>query len=122
MIKVVFVASNPRKRNARAAPKGVGQAYARKQVSQQETRRFLAGELVGENIAVEWSSCKGIVGVKGRVVDETQNTFVIETARGERRIPKKASSFFFPDAGIKVQGRLLAFRPQERTKRLAERR
>jgi RNase P/RNase MRP subunit p29 len=118
---VVFVASNPRKRKA-PTQDCVAKASARKQASPKEALRFLAGELIGEKVAVEWSSCKGLVGVNGTIADETQNTFVVQTARGEKRIPKKACSFFFPKAGVKTRGRLLAHKPEDRTKRLAERR
>lgn len=89
-------------------------------ISWQE-RLFLAGELIGEQVVVEWSSDKGLAGLAGRIADESAGTFVLETPAGEKRVPKKACAFLFPGAGVRVEGKLLLMRPEERTKKLLER-
>ena len=82
---------------------------------------FLAGELIGERVIVEWSSDKGLAGLDGRIVDETAGTFVLDTPSGEKRVPKKSCALFFPGAGVLVEGKLIHCRPEERTKKLLER-
>ncbi len=89
------------------------------QLSQRE-KEFLAGELVGEEVSVEWSSCKEFAGLQGRVVDETQGTFVVQTPAGEKRVPKNSCAFSFPGAALTVDGRKLLFRPEDRTKKMLE--
>ena len=58
-------------------------------------------ELIGLNVQVESNSEPGIVGLRGRIVDETRNTFLLETERKVLRIPKKNASLTFtlPEAG-----------------------
>ena len=45
-------------------------------------------ELIGLFAQVEVSSDPGLVGLSGQVVDETRNTFLLETAQRVLRIPK----------------------------------
>ncbi len=111
--------SNPRSKPFSAVQKRPSARLASKLSSQE--RLFLSGELIGEKVLVEWSSDKGLAGLAGRIVDETVGTFVLDTPSGEKRVPKKACAFFFPVAGIAVAGKLLAMRPEERTKKLLER-
>ncbi|VVB67575.1 Ribonuclease P protein component 1 [Candidatus Norongarragalina meridionalis] len=82
--------------------------------------RFLAGEFIGEQVRVVNSSCKGLLGIEGRISDETLNTFVLETREGVKRLPKKACVFFFPDAGETVDGMKILHRPEDRTKKIAK--
>ncbi|MFH1056223.1 MAG: ribonuclease P protein subunit [Candidatus Micrarchaeota archaeon] len=85
----------------------------------QGSLEFLAGELIGENARVEKSSCKGVQGLEGKIVDESRNTFVILTQKGRKTIPKKECVFFFPSSGVRGDGELLVSRPEDRTKKLA---
>ena len=80
---------------------------------------FLAGELIGEKARVLQSSGKGFQGIEGIVADETKNTFVIDTSKGRKRVPKSECVFYFPDAGVEVKGSLLVVRPEDRTKKIA---
>ncbi|MCX6767486.1 MAG: ribonuclease P protein subunit [Candidatus Micrarchaeota archaeon] len=75
------------------------------------------GEFIGKKVRVAASSCKGVQGIEGTVLDETANTFVLETRRGRKRILKKGSVFLFE--GEEVPGSLLIHRPEDRTKKLA---
>jgi len=81
---------------------------------------FLSGELIGEKARVEKSSGKGFQGLEGKIADETRNTFVLETRKGRKTVPKKECVFFFPDAGVSADGGLLVSRPEDRTKKLAK--
>ena len=80
---------------------------------------FLAGELIGETAKVEWSSGKGFQGLEGKIMDETKNTFVLETVKGRKTVPKKECVFFFPARGVRAEGELLVSRPEDRTKKIA---
>ena len=77
-------------------------------------------ELIGLRVEIVEAKNKAMVGIKGRVVDETRNTLVIEKEDGkEVRIPKDVAVFVFQLKGykVKVDGRLLIGRPEERLKR-----
>lgn len=73
-----------------------------------------AHELIGLEVISERAGQK----IKGKVIDETMNVLVIETANGEKRVPKKEALFEFKAGGIKktVNGKDLSFRPEDRTK------
>lgn len=79
---------------------------------------FVLGELIGERVRVEESSCRESRGIEGLIVDETLGTFVVETVRGRKRIPKRGNEFFFPSHNALVNGELLYCKPEDRTKKL----
>ena len=74
-------------------------------------------ELIGLSIVVGESTDPSLVGLRGVVVDETRNTLLVETARGEKRVPKPGAVFRFGAAGTAVRGDDLLFRPEDRIKR-----
>lgn len=74
-------------------------------------------ELIGLDVQVESNSMPGIVGLEGRIVDETRNTFILETVRKVLRIPKKNASLTFtlPDGQkARVSGSVLISQPENR--------
>jgi ribonuclease P protein subunit POP4 len=74
-------------------------------------------ELIGLRAEVVWSSNPVLVGVSGRVVDETRNTFLVETARGERRVPKAQTSLIFTlpsGQRVRIAGSVLISQPENR--------
>jgi RNase P/RNase MRP subunit p29 len=75
----------------------------------------LMGELIGEEILVVKSSDRKQAGTKGVVIDETLNTFVIETPNGLKTIEKKTSVFHIN--GLEIKGEDLRFRPEDRIKK-----
>jgi len=81
----------------------------------------LVHELIGLSVRVVKSADKDAVGLSGRVVDETKNTFLVE-ARGEvKTVPKQQNVFEFTlPSGEKavLEGKLIAFAPEERPKKL----
>ena len=79
---------------------------------------FASGELIGKKVQLVNCPVKGLNGLKGKIVDETLNTFLVETAQGLTRVPKKNNDFFFPEDNITLDGTILLVRPQERTKKL----
>jgi len=71
-------------------------------------------------VRVTGAAGKDLRGLEGRIVDETRGTFLVETAKGRKRVPKQGSRFLFPQLSREiVPGEQLLVRPEERTKRLA---
>jgi ribonuclease P protein subunit POP4 len=74
-------------------------------------------ELIGLEVLVEDSFDPGLIGLSGQVVDETRNTFLLETERGLQRIPKSNTSLIFtlPDGRrVKAAGSILISQPENR--------
>ena len=77
-------------------------------------------EFIGTNAEVHRSSHIESVGISGRVVDETRNTFSILQER-KRKIVMKQSNVFrfrFPDdTVVEIDGKILVGRPEDRLKK-----
>jgi ribonuclease P protein subunit POP4 len=74
-------------------------------------------ELIGLSVFVAGSTDRGLVGLSGRIVDETRNTLLVETERGTKRIAKSNTSLIFtlPDGQrARVSGSILISRPENR--------
>lgn len=70
-------------------------------------------ELVGLPVEIESPGYR----LKGVVVDETRNMLTVQTAAGDRKVPKDAGSFTFtlPDGRrVRVRGTLLRSQPENR--------
>src|SRR3989338_6072718 len=78
---------------------------------------FIAGELIGEKAKVEKASSKDFQGIEGSILDETKNTFVFQTAKGRKIIPKSQCAFRFEN-GVVVEGKILVSRPEDRTRKI----
>lgn len=78
-------------------------------------------ELIGLNVEVIESSHQGLLGIKGKIVDETRNTIRIETEGGrETLIAKDVAIFHFqtPDGQkVEIDGKILVSRPEDRIKK-----
>jgi len=82
-------------------------------------KNLIRHELIGLEVKVTDSANKFQVGIKGLVVDETKNLLTIETEKGIKKIQKKGTSFIFtiPNGKkVKVDGSIIAKRPEERVK------
>ena len=79
--------------------------------------RFVRTELIG--LDVEGLS-EPFSGVSGKVVDETKNTFTIESAGTERMVPKPGNEFRFAYEGrtIDISGSEIMHRPEDRIKKV----
>ncbi|OIO27922.1 hypothetical protein AUJ16_01885 [Candidatus Micrarchaeota archaeon CG1_02_60_51] len=75
-----------------------------------------AAEFVGRRVVVAKSSCRGLRGLSGLVVNESKNAFVLETPKGRKTVPKKGSAFDF--GGILVQGDAIMHAPWDRLKKV----
>jgi len=81
---------------------------------------FRRRELIGLEVEVIESTCQEHLGIKGRVVDETKNTFTIEQGGREKMVPKDCCKFRFVEGeGVfTVSGKDIKFRPEDRIKRV----
>lgn len=90
---------------------------------------ILRHELIGLRVRVAESTDSMLRGLSGTVVDESYNMLVIETKKikklaAEKRLSKQNSVFIFalPNrVKVKVEGRLLVGRPEDRIKKKFDR-
>ncbi len=80
---------------------------------------MLARDWIGLVVEVVDSPNSSEVGLKGMVVDETMKTLRIETEKGIRMVAKSKRVFEVEIEGerFRVNGDLIAFRPEERIMR-----
>lgn len=85
-----------------------------------EIKDIVEQELIGSTIEVVDASHKGYIGMKGRVIDETKNTFLIELENKKTiRMPKNNVKFkftFLNKNAVAIDGRKLIHRPEDRLK------
>lgn len=83
-------------------------------------RNVARHELVGLRGRVFNSSDPSLVGIEGRVVEETTHTLVFETEDDDKTVPKAYATFEFelPDAEatVRVEGSAVDARPAERVR------
>jgi len=78
-------------------------------------------ELIGLDVVVEANTATSMIGIAGKVTDETRNMLVIEKRGVEKMVPKSQSVFCFRMADgsdVRVEGKLLLARPEDRTGKL----
>jgi ribonuclease P protein subunit POP4 len=74
-------------------------------------------ELIGLEVMVETSSNRSQIGLSGQVVDETRNTFLLETKRNVVRLAKKNTSLIFTlpqGQRVRICGLVLISQPENR--------
>jgi len=82
-------------------------------------KNLIRHELIGLRVEIVASFNKFHIGIKGLVVDETKNLLIIETENGIKKVQKKGTNFIFtiPNGKkVKVNGAIIAKRPEERIK------
>ena len=79
--------------------------------------RIVRTELIGLDVEVLSGPYSGIAG---KVVDETKNTFTIDSAGTERMVPKPGNEFRFAYEGrnIDIKGSEIMHRPEDRIKKV----
>lgn len=88
------------------------------------TSDVIRGEFIGTEAKVAGSSHRANVGISGKIVDETRNTFTILHGGKRKVVPKETSvfHFMFPDKTVvEIYGRLLTGRPEDRLKKMVRR-
>ncbi len=84
-------------------------------------KNLVRHELIGLKVKIKESKNLSLKNLEGRIIDETYNTFKIETKdKKEKIIPKKECVFLFtlPDeTKVQVYGEILVGRPEDRIKK-----
>jgi ribonuclease P protein subunit POP4 len=77
---------------------------------------LLMHELIGLEATVMKSNNAQIIGISGKIIDETKSMLFLNTINGVKKIPKENTEwkFSFDRNESIVNGNLLTKRPQER--------
>ena len=75
-------------------------------------RKLHKSELIGSQLEVIDSKNKSLIGIKGKIIDETKNMFVLDT--GKKLIK---SQIKIKIQKITLNGKKLAIRPEDRLKK-----
>ncbi len=81
-------------------------------------------ELIGLQVMVDESTDPGLIGLSGLVIDETRNTFVLETKSGLKRIAKSNTSLIFAlpqGQRVRIAGSVLISQPENRISKRMQR-
>ncbi len=81
---------------------------------------ILRHELVGLQAKVEGSPDRSLVGLSGKITDETQKTLTLTGLKGSKKVPKENTTLsIHTDSGdeLLINGSLLLGRPEERIKK-----
>ncbi|MCS7124659.1 MAG: ribonuclease P protein component 1 [Candidatus Bathyarchaeota archaeon] len=77
-------------------------------------------EFIGTEVKVAKSKNPSCVGIRGKILDETRNTFIV-LHDGERKMIVKNTAIFhfkFSDGTVvEIDGKLLVGRPEDRLKK-----
>lgn len=73
-------------------------------------------ELIGLHAQIVKSSNEQIVGIAGKVIDETKFMFTLDTVKGKKKFPKDTArwKFSFKCDQTEIDGTKLVKRPYER--------
>jgi ribonuclease P protein subunit POP4 len=77
-------------------------------------------EFIGLDAKIARSSNPSLMKMKGKIIDETRNTFVILHEDKQKIIPKDTSIFYFTmqnETVVEIDGKLLLGRPEDRVKK-----
>jgi len=80
---------------------------------------IMTDELIGRIVTIIECTDPSWVNQSGLIIDETQQTFLIEIDKKQKRIAKQTATFAFEYHGNRtiVKGSRLAYRPEERIKK-----
>jgi len=73
-------------------------------------------EFIGLETEIVDSTNKAIIGLAGKIIDETKSMFTLETKSGTKMIPKQHSSWKFAASNQIINGKTIAKRPEDRIK------
>jgi ribonuclease P protein subunit POP4 len=84
-----------------------------------EHESITSDELIGRTVTIIECTDPTWVHQTGLIIDETQQTFLIEIDKKQKRIAKQTATFAFEYHGKKtiVKGSRLIYRPEERIKK-----
>ena len=75
-------------------------------------------EWIGLFVKIVESSDSTKKGLQGEIVDETQRIIILETSKGEKKVPKVESVFAFEvgTENVEIEGKNMLYSPIERLK------
>jgi len=73
-------------------------------------------ELIGEKIVVVDATNPSLKGIQGKVVDETKHTLKVDVQGNIKTLMKNAISFTIKGKELRIEGKNLIKRPEERVK------
>ena len=76
-------------------------------------------DLIGQQVTISDSKNKEIVGIKGKIIMETKNMFIIKTENGKKNIPKNICQLSNNEVIIETDSSKLSKRPHERLEMLS---
>jgi ribonuclease P protein subunit POP4 len=76
----------------------------------------LKREFIGMHTHVVRATDPRLENLRGDILDETKNLFVIETSCGVKKVPKRCATFDIK--GVTVDGKQIAFRPEDRVRKI----
>lgn len=88
------------------------------------TPSIINHEFIGTHATIIQSPHPGYVGISGKVVDETKNTFMIQQNGEMKRIVKDTAVMHFTfsdDTIVEISGKLLVGKPEDRLKKTVKR-
>jgi ribonuclease P protein subunit POP4 len=88
------------------------------------TPNIIRCEFIGTEAKVAKSKHQGYVGISGKIIDETRNTFVILHEGERKRVIKDSAVFHFKFSDgtiVEIDGKLLMGRPENRLKKRVRR-
>lgn len=88
------------------------------------TPDIIRSEFIGTEAKVSKSTHKEYVGLSGKIIDETRNTFTILHEGKRKKIVKNSAIFHFKFSDgtiVEIDGKLLLGRPEDRLKKRVKR-
>ena len=81
--------------------------------------KYIRHELIGREAEIVESRVLSQKGLKGKIIDETRNTIIIETEKGDKKILKKdvVIKVMFDGTPVFIEGKYLIGRPEDRIKK-----
>ena len=83
-------------------------------------KNILQHELIGMDVKILDCPVVEKANTRGTIIDETRNMLTIETKSGVKNLPKESCTFSFKlrsGERVRVEGRLLVSRPEDRIKK-----
>jgi len=76
-------------------------------------------EMIGLNTEIVEAKNKALIGLKGKIIDETKNLFLIQTKKGEKKVLKDQITMELKVNNKKVQvdGKEFVGQPEDRLKK-----
>jgi ribonuclease P protein subunit POP4 len=84
------------------------------------TPEIIQYEFIGTEAKVSKSKHPSYVGISGKIIDETRNTFTILHEGKRKKVIKGSAVFHFKFSDgtvVEIDGKLLTARPEDRLKR-----